>query len=208
VEAAGERYRAQAVLSTVAPVPLLGLADFPADYAARLRSIAYQGTVCALFSLKRSLGPIYWMNIQSRRLPFGVLIEHTNFYRHPAYDGHLVYAAAYVQERTDPIWERSDEEVVGAYLAGLRDQFGIREEEVNWWRLIRLQDSAPIYRTGFLENVPPAETPTRNLFLAGMLRSYPERSINDSIRQGLSVGRTIISRLGDPASGGGRTDEN
>ena len=35
--------------------------------------------LCTIFVLKHSLSPIYWMNVSDTSVPFGGLIEHTNY---------------------------------------------------------------------------------------------------------------------------------
>jgi|GEM_PF-448608 len=56
---------------------------------------SYQGTTCLLLGLKRRLlDGIYWLNLEEG-LPFGAVIEHTNFVPPSEYGCHLVYLVTY-----------------------------------------------------------------------------------------------------------------
>ncbi len=63
--------------------------------------VPYQGTACALFGMdKPLLNNTYWLNIKSD-VPFGAVVEHTNFLPVADYGEHLVYVTAYLQDADD-----------------------------------------------------------------------------------------------------------
>ncbi|MCD6210770.1 MAG: NAD(P)/FAD-dependent oxidoreductase [Methanophagales archaeon] len=185
------------VISTISPMALNEVIDMPMR-----TEIKYQGTACALFALKeRLMDDIYWLNIKAD-VPFGAVIEHTNFAPSNNYGEHLIYITSYFQDLNDPLWRMSEEEVIKMYLNGLKKLFpSFDERAIKWWRLVRDMDTAPIFETGFKNKVLPYKTKIKGLYLAGMFSppNYPERSMNGSIRAGLECAEKIL---------GGESHEN
>ncbi|MBU4174764.1 MAG: hypothetical protein KJ686_07670 [Actinobacteria bacterium] len=85
----GEGIECDRIISTVAPHILEKIID------TRLlgldMNISYQGTACALFGLtERVMDDVYWLNIKED-VPFGAVIEHTNFIPASDYGERLGY---------------------------------------------------------------------------------------------------------------------
>lgn len=160
-----------------------------------INKIKYQNTICALFGTERSLmDGIYWLNIKAE-VPFGAIIEHTNFVPRADYGENLFYVVSYVHEK-DPIWRRSDEEVVDLYLDGIAKMFpDFHREDVKWCGLAKKKYTAPIYELGYKNNILPYSSHIKGLYLAGMFSSpnYPERSMNGAIRAGFECAEVIIN---------------
>jgi protoporphyrinogen oxidase len=110
-----------AVISTVAPPILARLApDLPADYRGRLEAIDHFAILCTLLVLRERISPIYWMNVSDPEVPFGGLIEHTNFVSPKRYGGrHLAYVSHYVDPEDD-VWKLDLDGLLLRYLPGLR----------------------------------------------------------------------------------------
>ncbi len=192
VVAEGHGYlESDAVISTVSPHALSrvlpGVSDIP-----------YQGTACALFGMAEPLmEELYWLNIKSE-VPFGAVVEHTNFLPATDYGEHLVYVTAYLQNKDDPRWNSSAQELVDSYLSGLEKLFpNFRRSDVGWWRLARDIETAPVYLTGYAGNIPTYSTDVSGLYLAGMFSAanYPERSMNGSILAGFECAGEIIAPI-------------
>ncbi len=172
------------VISTVAPHVLSKIID--TKLLGVDMNISYQGTACALFGLREKImEDVYWLNIKEK-LPFGAVIEHTNFIPASDYGEHLMYVTSYFQSPESELWKSSDEELITLYLGGLEKLFpGIRKK-VKWWRLRRDMDTAPVYEVGYRKKLLPYKTIINGLYLAGMFSTanYPERSMNGSIKAG------------------------
>ncbi len=157
--------------------------------------VPYQGTACALFGMdKPLLNNTYWLNIKSD-VPFGAVVEHTNFLPVADYGEHLVYVTAYLQDADDHRWRCTEQEVIDSYLSGLERLFpNFSKSNVRWWRITRHIDTAPVYLTGYARNIPPYSTDLTGLYLAGMFSdaNYPERSMNGSILAGFECVDAII----------------
>ena len=180
------------VISTVAPHVLKKIID-PQLLGLDL-NISYQGTACALFGLKETLmDEVYWLNIKEN-VPFGAVIEHTNFIPLSDYGEHLVYVTSYFQNPDSPLWSLKDEEVIELYLKGLEKLFSGSREKVKWWRLRRDMDTAPVYEVGYGKKVLQYRTKIKGLYLAGMFSeaNYPERSMNGSILAGFKCADEVI----------------
>jgi protoporphyrinogen oxidase len=190
-----EELRAKTVVTTQAPKTLLEIFDWPPAEAAPLKNLRFQKTICATVALQRSLTATYWCNISNPQINFAVLLEHTNLYRHPHYPPALLYLANYCGDATDPLWQCSDEEVSRRYLKSLQDYFGLDRQDVLWIKIARAENSGLIYTRGTLNNMPKINSSTPGLFNIGMLRSFPERSINDSVLQGEQAAQAVLTFL-------------
>ncbi len=190
----GKLVECDRIISTVAPHILEKITD------TRLLGldlkINYQGTACALFGLsERIMDDVYWLNIKDD-VPFGAVIEHTNFIPASDYGEHLMYVTSYFQNPDSVLWKSGDEVVIELYLKGLEKLFPGFREEVRWWRLRRDIDTAPVYETGYGKKLLPYATKIKGLYLAGMFSeaNYPERSMNGSIKAGFRCVQSILSQ--------------
>ena len=159
--------------------------------------IDFQGTVCSVISLAESLTETYWLNI-AEAVPFGALIEHTNFVPPERYGGeHLLYAVSYIQSPEEALWQMDDDGVEEAWLSGVESLFPeFSRESVNWIETARNPRTAPIYERGYLEMVIPydlADSVAEGVYYAGMASraQYPERSLNGGIEAGYACADRI-----------------
>lgn len=163
-----------------------------------LQSICYQGTACALIGLDKKLmkDKNYWLNIKAD-VPFGAVIEHTNFMPFEDYGENLIYIASYFQNEKDALWTQTESEILDSYLEGLEKMFpDFSRRDVHWAKLFRRIDTAPVYEQGYLEKVLPFEAGPSGLYLAGMFSStnYPERSLNGSVKAGFEAANFIVKK--------------
>lgn len=188
----GNLITCDAVISTVEPGVLDALTKGKLENLHEtLHNIRYQGTACALVGLdKRLMGDgNYWLNIKAD-VPFGAVIEHTNFMPFEDYGEHLVYITSYFQDEKDFRWLQKEEEVLDSYLKGLEDMFpDFSRKDLHWAKLFRRMDTAPVYEQGYLQKVLPFAAGPSGLYLAGMFSStnYPERSMNGSVKAGFEA---------------------
>ncbi len=190
----GEFLKCDRIISTVAPRALEKILD--TRLSGLDMNINYQGTSCALFGLKEKImDDVYWLNIKED-VPFGAVIEHTNFIPASDYGEHLMYVTSYFQNENSILWKSDDREVIELYLKGLEKLFPGFREKVRWWRLRRDLDTAPVYEIGYGKKVLPYKTKIKGLYLAGMFSeaNYPERSMNGSIRAGFKCADAIADK--------------
>jgi protoporphyrinogen oxidase len=187
VEFAGGTEEFDLVLSTVAIPELLRLApDLPAETRKLWSAISYCHALCPLLELDRSLSPYYWLNVGDRDMPFGGVIEQTNFLPKEEYGGrHVVYISNYVLP-DDPKWKMRDSDLWAQYLPALRkinpafDESWILRKEIS-----RGEYAQPIVVPNYSRLLPAIETPVPGLYSACMAQIYPEdRGQNYAIRIG------------------------
>ncbi len=164
------------------------------DYDRRLAAVSWQGAVCMVLTMKRSLSPIYWMNIGDRSMPFLALIEHTNFVGPENYDGnHILYISNYVTQdheffklTDDELWDR-----FAPALQKINPEFS-RDWITQRW-VFRAPHAQPIITLNYSNDKPDHRTPVEGLYLETMTQIYPEdRGQNYSIRMGEDVARMAI----------------
>ena len=193
------RERFDAVISTVAPPLLARLAPaLPADFRRACEAIEHAAILCTLLVLRRSMSDIYWMNISDAEVPFGGLIEHTNFIPPAHYSGHhLAYLSHYVY-RDEPIWSFDSDALFRRYLPGLkRIQPGFDESWVVRQLTFRDGYAQPIVKRDYHRRLLPLETPIAGLFAATMAQVYPEdRGTNYAVRIGRAAAERVLAYLG------------
>jgi protoporphyrinogen oxidase len=190
-DAGTETHDVDEVVVAAMPNVLEDLTGYPCD-------IDFQGTVCSVWSMDRSLTDTYWLNLADET-PFGVFIEHTNFVPPERYGGeHLYYTASYVQDPNEDLWNMDDEEVEAHWQDGIADMFpGFDESAVHWVETARNPRTAPVYERGYLDMVVPydlSDAVAEGVYYAGMASQaqYPERSLNGGIVAGFAAANRIV----------------
>jgi protoporphyrinogen oxidase len=164
------------------------------QYLGRLRATEYHTALCLLLELDRRFSPFYWTNIADPELPFVGLVEHTNFIDPARYGGRrFLYVANYLAPG-DPLLELDAEQLLAAYLPGLRKvnpQFSPEWIVARW--LHREPAAQPIVTVGYHERIPSLQTGVANLVLANTTQIYPEdRGTNYSVRLGTDAARALL----------------
>ncbi|MFI5120992.1 MAG: NAD(P)/FAD-dependent oxidoreductase [Thermoanaerobaculia bacterium] len=200
VEFAGGKEAFDLVLSTVAIPELLRLVpDLPEETRKQWSAISYCHALCPILELDRPLSPYYWLNVGDDAMPFGGVIEHTNFLPPSDYGGrHIVYLSNYVLP-DDPKWKKRDEELWAAYLPALKivnpsfDTSWILAKQIG-----RAEYAQPIIVPHYSRLLPPLQTPVPGLWSACMAQTYPEdRGQNYAIRIGREAADAILQALGE-----------
>lgn len=151
----------------------------------------YQGAICVVLGLKKSLCDYYWTNIIRDDISFGAYIEHTQIQPKPLYGNQVVsYLASYPEFSLD-IWEKKDKKVFERYFQDLKKLFDIKKEDINFWKVFRTQKAGIVYKRGIGPEIIKCKTEIPNLFVGGMFNSYPGRSINLSVKLGKRSSRLL-----------------
>jgi protoporphyrinogen oxidase len=164
------------------------------SYRERLGKIEYEGVICTVLSLKKSLGDIYWLNVCSNS-PFGGVIEHTNFIDKSVYNGeNIVYLLDYLGTKGKK-WKMSEEKLLEEYKKGLKKIFpDFSEEDINWVKVYRDVYATPIYKINYGKHMPAITTPVNGLYFAGVFKTYPlNRNMDTALISGLETAREIIN---------------
>jgi protoporphyrinogen oxidase len=194
-----ERY--DAVAATVPSDVFVALLDdelrnaIGPEYLGRLQATEYHTALCLLLELDRRFSPFYWTNIADPELPFVGLVEHTNLIEPARYGGRrFLYVANYLPPG-DPLLALDADELLQAYLPGLRKvraEFSPRWVRRRW--LHREPAAQPIVTVGYHERIPPLRTGVPGLVLANTTQIYPEdRGTNYSVRLGADAARAVLA---------------
>ena len=189
-ESGTETHDTDGVVVAAMPNVLEALTGYECD-------IDFQGAVCAVVTMDRTLMDTYWLNIADEA-PFGALIEHTNFVPPERYGGqHLLYVASYVQSSDDWRWQAGDDTLEERWLDGIEELFpSFSREHVESVRISRNPRAAPVYERGYLETVIPYDlrgSVGDGMYYAGMASrgQYPERSLNGGVVAGFECADRI-----------------
>jgi protoporphyrinogen oxidase len=202
----GTHVAADAVVAAIPSLLFKKLAPpLTPEYAEKLDYVQWQGAVCMIVTLKRSLSPIYWMNIGDRSMPFLALVEHTNFIGPEHYGGnHILYISNYLAQ--DHEYFGMDEEqlwqIFEPALKRINPEFS--SEWVNERWLFKAPYAQPIIRLDYSAHKPDHRTPVEGLYLETMTQIYPEdRGQNYSIKMGEAVAKMVVEDYVKRASSAG-----
>ncbi len=174
-----------AVIVTLAPKIFRHICpEMPPHYMHYLETFKYNGALCLILELDRRLGKYYWLNINDREIPFGGVIEHTNFIPPSEYGGsHLVYFFNYLPE-THRYFRMEKEELLEEYWSGMRKIFPQLERQwIKNMYVTKTGFATPVYFLNYARNKPAYETPLKNLFMVNMTQIYPEdRNVSGCIK--------------------------
>lgn len=175
--------------------------DFPEAYIAKIKAARYMAAVLVILKMKKSMSPIYWLNIADRSIPFVATIEQTNFLPPETYNNkRILYISNYL-DASSPYFKMNRYELINAYLPHLKKlnpQFTPDWVEDFWH--FKEAAAQPIFPLGYSKLIPEYRTPLRNLYLANTTQIYPEdRGTNYSVR----LGRIVAKMVQDDMVGGG-----
>lgn len=191
--------KADRVLAAV-PVPdYLDIAGHnlePADRQ-KLGTLRATSALCTLLEIDRSFMPYYWLNIADETMPFGGLIEHTNYIDRSRYGGkHLLYISNYLFP-DHPLFRAGKSDVMATYLPALkRINPDFDESWIGRIHHYRADYAQPVVTRGYRKDIPPMRTQIDNLYLCTMAQIYPEdRGQNYAVQYGDRVAKLMLEDI-------------
>ncbi len=169
----------------------------PTGERTRLLKLRATGALCTVLEMSHPLTQYYWLNIADRDLPFGGLIEHTNFIPPDRYGGrHILYISNYLLP-DDPLLRAGKDEALALYLPALKAINPAFEpswiEDAHHFRAAYAQ---PIVTTGYRSLIPPFRTPIAGMYLVSMAQIFPEdRGQNYAVVSGERVAAALLEDL-------------
>ena len=204
VLAGGAQVAADAVVAALPSLLFKKMAPpLPDDYAQRLEHVQWQGAVCMVVTMKRSLSGTYWMNIGDRSMPFLALIEHTNFIGPEQYGGnHILYISNYLHQGHE-YFDMDEEQLWAIFepaLKRINPEFSSDWVTQKW--LFKAPYAQPVIRLDYSAHKPDHRTPVDGLYLETMTQIYPEdRGQNYSIKMGEDVAKMVAEDHARRAAG-------
>ncbi len=177
-------YQTDYIISTI-PQPIFNEISFE-----KLPNVTYQGCLSVILTLKRKVQKYYWLNISDQDVAFSVMVEHTNFFKENPYPFHIIYLALYTEGKKmeKEEMDTKKEEIIESF----KQIFGVSDQDILKSFAYYSSFAGPVYETGYKDKLPPKKLSGENIWIAGIPRSYPERSINDSLSQGIEVAEEIL----------------
>jgi protoporphyrinogen oxidase len=149
----------QVVLTTAAPLAARLCPRLSNDEQDRLKSIQYQGIICASLLLKRPLANFYVTNITDTWVPFTAVIEMSALVDRKHFGGNaLVYLPKYVTP-DDPAFSLSDEDIEEQFLNALARMYPhFQRSDVRCFRVSRVKYVLALSTLNYSERLPPMTT--------------------------------------------------
>jgi protoporphyrinogen oxidase len=159
----------------------------------QLRQLRATGAICTVLEMSRSLSPYYWLNIADPEMPFGGLIEHTNYISKERYGGrHILYISNYLFPE-HPLFRASKREVLETYTPAL---VRINRSFDTSWILasyhFRADYAQPLVTPGYRSRIPAMRSSVPGLYLCCMAQIFPEdRGQNFAVVYGEKAARLL-----------------
>jgi protoporphyrinogen oxidase len=149
----------QVVLTTAAPLAARLCPGLSNDEQDKLKSIQYQGIICASLLLKRPLANFYVTNITDSWVPFTAVIEMSALVDRKHFGGKaLVYLPKYVTP-DDPAFSLSDGEIEGRFVEALTRMYPhFQRGDVVCFRVSRVKYVLALSTLNYSERLPPMKS--------------------------------------------------
>ncbi|MEZ5259523.1 MAG: FAD-dependent oxidoreductase, partial [Ilumatobacteraceae bacterium] len=181
-EQGSERFD-RVVVTTAAPLAARLCLDLTDAERNRLRSVRYQGVVCASMLLPQRLADYYLTYITDGATPFTAVVEMTSFVDPAELGGkHLVYLPKYVSPE-DPIFEASDEELRFQYSRYLQRMYPhFDPSQIEAFEVSRVRQVYAIPTLGYSRTMPSTTTSIPSLQLLGSANlPFSTLNMNDTL---------------------------
>jgi len=163
-----------------------------------LQSLKATAAICTILELEQSLTPYYWLNMADPDMPFGGLIEHTNYIPAERYGGKKILYISNYLFADHPMYTASKRDVIAAYLPALKEVNPSFDES---WILdshhFRAHSAQPVVTNGYRSKIPSFRTSIPGLYLCTMAQIFPEdRGQNYAVAYGERSARVVLADVG------------
>ncbi len=169
----------------------------PNDEGSKLAGLRATGAICTILELEHSLTPYYWLNIADPDMPFGGLVEHTNYIPKERYGGrHILYISNYLFP-DHPLFRAPKKEVVSAYLTALaRINPSFEPSWIMKSHHFRAEYAQPVVSVGYRELIPSFRSTLPGLYLCTLAQIFPEdRGQNYAVAYGEKVAQVVFQDI-------------
>jgi protoporphyrinogen oxidase len=185
IEVNGVEIESNAVVFTGALPGLTRLV--PAELAdPRWSAIGGLGVLCVVLEMRKQVSPIYWSNVCDSHLPFGGVIEHTNFVPAADYGGrHVSYVSRYFTAE-EAVANADPDDEAARWVDALDERFpGFDKRDVIAVHPFRTPYAAPLVTVGHLGRIPPLRSDVDGLYVCTTAQIYPQdRGMSEGVRMG------------------------
>jgi len=167
----------------------------PMDYILPLKEVNYDCAMAVIMILNKPLSDIYWMNISDNEIPFGGLIEHTNFIPKETYNNKVVLYFSKYMNPDNKYMKMKDDEIIEDYTKYLKKVHkNFDDKTIEKYYIFRDRYAQPIWPLRYSSIKPAFKTPISGLYLSNTSQIYPnDRGINFSVKLGKQVVDAFIN---------------
>ncbi len=148
--------------------------------------IKYFGVVCLILFTSKPFSQFYWLNIANENIPFGLIVEHTNFVGPNEYNGkYITYIVNYLPQN-HKYFELTEEELFCEYEESLCRIYNIGKLELNkiiYSKFVtKSYYATPVYSGKYSEKITPYKIDNEEIYIANTSQIYPDdRNYNNGI---------------------------
>lgn len=160
----------------------------------KIQKVNYTSARTMMIVADKSFSPFYWLNIGDNDIPFGGIIEHTNFIDKSNYDNnHILYISNYMTE-DNKLYNVSKEELLKEYMKSLtkiNKEFTMKN--IKDYYVFDEKYAQPIIECNYSEYIMNDKLEKEKIYLCTMPQIYPEdRGMNYAIRSGMNLANKIL----------------
>lgn len=160
----------------------------------KIQKVNYTSARTMMIVANKSFSPFYWLNIGDNDIPFGGIIEHTNFIDKSNYDNnHILYISNYMTE-DNKLYNVSKEELLKEYMKSLtkiNKEFTMKN--IKDYYVFDEKYAQPIIECNYSEYIMNDKLEKEKIYLCTMPQIYPEdRGMNYAIRSGMNLANKIL----------------
>lgn len=160
----------------------------------KIQKVNYTSARTMMIVANKSFSPFYWLNIGDNDIPFGGIIEHTNFIDKSNYDNnHILYISNYMTE-DNKLYNVSKEELLKEYMKSLtkiNKEFTM--ENIKDYYVFDEKYAQPIIECNYSEYIMNDKLEKEKIYLCTMPQIYPEdRGMNYAIKSGVNLANKIL----------------
>lgn len=159
----------------------------------KIQKVKYTSARTMIIISNKSFSPFYWLNIGDNDIPFGGIIEHTNFINKDNYDNnHIIYISNYMTD-DNKLYDLPKEELLKEYmkyLTKINKEFTM--ENIKDYYVFDEKYAQPIIECNYSKSIIEAKLKNEKIYLCTMPQIYPEdRGMNYAIKFGNKVAKEI-----------------
>ncbi len=160
----------------------------------KIQKVNYTSARTMMIVADKSFSPFYWLNIGDNDIPFGGIIEHTNFIDKSNYENnHILYISNYMTE-DNKLYNVSKEELLKEYMKSLtkiNKEFTM--ENIKDYYVFDEKYAQPIIECNYSNYIMDDKLKDEKIYLCTMPQIYPEdRGMNYAIRSGMNLANKIL----------------
>ena len=160
----------------------------------KIEKVNYTSARTMMIVANKSFSPFYWLNIGDNDIPFGGIIEHTNFIDKSNYNNnHILYISNYMTE-DNKLYNLSKEELLKEYMKSLtkiNKEFTMKN--IKDYYVFDEKYAQPIIECNYSEYIMDDKLQNEKIYLCTMPQIYPEdRGMNYAIKSGISIANKIL----------------